>query len=149
MNPIDSTVGGRTSAEDPAVRSQMHGSSTALADAPIPPQQATAGEMPEDLNAYRISQQRIERAARYLPRLQPGLIEFFKLETKMRRATDAVIEKQEELNRCIGSAGRMMENIAGPEEPAERPSPVDLRTAAYVLALDRVAQTAMERGIWP
>lgn len=48
-----------------------------------------------------------------------------KLEKKMRRATDAVFDKQQEL----GS--------------------VDLRTAAYVLAIDRVAQTSMERGIWP
>lgn len=27
--------------------------------------------------------------------------------------------------------------------------PADLRTAAYVLALDRVARTATERGVWP
>ena len=46
------------------------------------------------------------------------------LEQKMQHATDAVIDKQRE--------------IAG-----------NLRTAAYVLALGRIAQTAVERGIWP
>ena len=27
--------------------------------------------------------------------------------------------------------------------------PVDLRTAAYVLAISRVARVTLERGIWP
>jgi glutamate dehydrogenase/leucine dehydrogenase len=42
----------------------------------------------------------------------------------MQHATDAVFDKQ-------------------------RQFAVDLRTAAYVLALGRIAQTAVERGIWP
>jgi glutamate dehydrogenase (NAD(P)+) len=52
-----------------------------------------------------------------------------KLRTKMERATDAVLAKQAEINRGGG--------------------PVDLRTAALVVAVERVAHVALERGIWP
>jgi glutamate dehydrogenase (NAD(P)+) len=55
-----------------------------------------------------------------------------KLRVRMERATDAVIDKQAEVN------GR-----AGAKEK------VDLRTAALMVALGRVAQVATERGIWP
>jgi glutamate dehydrogenase/leucine dehydrogenase len=54
-----------------------------------------------------------------------------KLRTKMLRATDAVIDSQVEINRKPGVA------------------PVDLRTAALLVAVERVAQVALERGIWP
>lgn len=59
-----------------------------------------------------------------------------KLKGKMERATDAVIAKQAELNQSA-TAGR------GPRGQA------DLRTAAFVVAIDRVAGVALERGIWP
>jgi glutamate dehydrogenase (NAD(P)+) len=52
-----------------------------------------------------------------------------KLRTKMERATDAVLERQAEANK--GGAG------------------VDLRTAALLVAIERVAHVAVERGIWP
>jgi glutamate dehydrogenase (NAD(P)+) len=52
-----------------------------------------------------------------------------KLRAKMEAATDAVLHKQTELNR--GGRGS------------------DLRTAALVLAIERVAHVALERGIWP
>ena len=52
-----------------------------------------------------------------------------KLAARMERATDAVIDTLQELE-------------AGGE-------PVDLRTAAYVLAIRRVAEVALSRGIWP
>jgi glutamate dehydrogenase (NAD(P)+) len=52
-----------------------------------------------------------------------------KLRTKMERATDAVLRQQAELNRGGAEA--------------------DLRTAALVVAVGRVAQVALERGIWP
>lgn len=52
-----------------------------------------------------------------------------KLAARMERATDAVIDTQQEL----GAHGE----------------PVDLRTAAYVLAIRRVAEVALSRGIWP
>ncbi len=55
-----------------------------------------------------------------------------KLRTKMERAADAVIEKQKHINRVLGSA-----------------EPIDLRTAALIVAIDRVAEVALKRGIWP
>jgi glutamate dehydrogenase (NAD(P)+) len=54
-----------------------------------------------------------------------------KLRTKMERAADSVIEKQTQINR------------AGNGEP------IDLRTAALIVAIDRVAEVALKRGIWP
>jgi glutamate dehydrogenase (NAD(P)+) len=55
-----------------------------------------------------------------------------KLRTKMERATDAVIEKQNQVNRAPGESG-----------------PIDLRTAALTVAIDRVAEVTIKRGIWP
>jgi glutamate dehydrogenase/leucine dehydrogenase len=52
-----------------------------------------------------------------------------KLRTKMERATDAVLDRQAEVKRSGAS--------------------VDLRTAALLVAIQRVAQVALERGIWP
>lgn len=54
-----------------------------------------------------------------------------KLRARMDRATDAVLAKYAELHR---------------EKP---PDPPDLRTAALVLAVERVAHVALSRGIWP
>jgi glutamate dehydrogenase (NAD(P)+) len=54
-----------------------------------------------------------------------------KLRAKMTRATDAVVDRQAEVNR------------AGRGEQA------DLRTAALLVAVERVARVAQERGIWP
>jgi glutamate dehydrogenase/leucine dehydrogenase len=54
-----------------------------------------------------------------------------KLRSKMERATDAVLDKQAEVN--------------GKGDGA----PADLRTAAMLVAIQRVAQVALERGIWP
>jgi glutamate dehydrogenase (NAD(P)+) len=52
-----------------------------------------------------------------------------KLRAKMERATDAVLDRQAEVN---SSGGK-----------------IDLRTAALLVAIGRVAQVALERGIWP
>jgi glutamate dehydrogenase (NAD(P)+) len=54
-----------------------------------------------------------------------------KLRTKMERATDAVLDKQAEVNQKGATAT------------------ADLRTAALLVAIQRVAQVALERGIWP
>jgi glutamate dehydrogenase (NAD(P)+) len=54
-----------------------------------------------------------------------------KLKAKMERATDTVLEEQSKLNRRF------------PHDP------VDLRTSALVVAVERVAHVALERGIWP
>jgi glutamate dehydrogenase (NAD(P)+) len=56
-----------------------------------------------------------------------------KLRVKMERATDAVLAKHAEVN--------------GSTPPP--PQPIDLRTAALVVAIERVAHVALERGIWP
>ncbi len=56
-----------------------------------------------------------------------------KLKVKMERATDAVIDKQAEINR----------------NPPAHLGPIDLRTAALIVAVSRVADVALKRGIWP
>jgi glutamate dehydrogenase/leucine dehydrogenase len=48
-----------------------------------------------------------------------------KLQARMERATDAVLDTRERLSK------------------------VDLRTAAFALAIERVARVALDRGIWP
>ncbi len=58
-----------------------------------------------------------------------------KLRAKMERSTDAVIEKQMENN---GGKGKKKGNGG-----------IDLRTAALMVAIDRVATVALDRGIWP
>ncbi|UCC48200.1 MAG: glutamate dehydrogenase, partial [Gemmatimonadota bacterium] len=69
-----------------------------------------------------------------------------RLHVKMERATDAVMAKQKEINESLDTlqAERKKRGLEG--EPLQ---PVDLRTAAYVLAIERVAQVTLERGIWP
>jgi len=54
-----------------------------------------------------------------------------KLRTKMERATDTVINKQAEMG------------------AKSKASAIDLRTAALLVAIERVAHVAVERGIWP
>ncbi len=53
-----------------------------------------------------------------------------RLQRKMIRATDAVLDSQARVEK-------------------EQKAKVDLRTAAFVLAVGRVARVAMDRGIWP
>jgi glutamate dehydrogenase/leucine dehydrogenase len=53
-----------------------------------------------------------------------------KLRQKMEAATDAVLEMQQEIR-------------------DRRNADVDLRTSAFALAIKRVAEVAMHRGIWP
>jgi glutamate dehydrogenase (NAD(P)+) len=53
-----------------------------------------------------------------------------KLQARMERAADAVIDRQAEVNR----------------DGKQR---IDLRTAALLVAIERVAGVALERGIWP
>jgi len=63
-----------------------------------------------------------------------------KLLAKMQRATDAVIDKHRELN---ASVREKQASTSGNN------AHVDLRTAAFVLAVKRVADVALKRGIWP
>jgi glutamate dehydrogenase (NAD(P)+) len=59
-----------------------------------------------------------------------------KLQVRMERATDAVLDRQAASN----------QRPAGGDVPSE---PIDLRTAALLIAIERVAHVALERGIWP
>jgi glutamate dehydrogenase/leucine dehydrogenase len=62
-----------------------------------------------------------------------------KLRQKMERATEAVIEEQQTINQRLGAGG--------PEAPSL--DPVDLRTAALIRAVRRVADVTRQRGLWP
>ena len=69
-----------------------------------------------------------------------------KLRRKMDRATDAVVDERERVNASLGElAGRG--DGGAPDEASLQP--IGLRTAAYVLAIRRVAGIALQRGIWP
>jgi glutamate dehydrogenase (NAD(P)+) len=70
-----------------------------------------------------------------------------RLKRRMRRAVDDVIECWRRLNSPKGP-------IPVPDDGKETPTPaksdsVDLRTAALVVAVRRVARATLERGIWP
>jgi glutamate dehydrogenase (NAD(P)+) len=69
-----------------------------------------------------------------------------KLKVKMERATEAVIDKQKEINGSLDALEKQRKKVGLSEESLE---PVDLRAAAYVLAIERVAKVTLERGIWP
>jgi glutamate dehydrogenase (NAD(P)+) len=73
-----------------------------------------------------------------------------KLQVKMERATDAVIDKQASVNRSLaaGTDRKARRNSKDGKPDGELP-PIDLRTAALLLAIERVANVALERGIWP
>jgi len=73
-----------------------------------------------------------------------------RLQRRMVRATESVLEKWAELKRDLPvvpdtSAAAPKPGTASPVIP----EPVSLRTAAYVVAISRVASVALERGIWP
>ncbi len=69
-----------------------------------------------------------------------------KLLVKMNRATDAVIDMRSEINGSLDQlqAARKERGIADGKLAS-----IDLRTAAYVLAIRRVADVTLARGIWP
>jgi glutamate dehydrogenase (NAD(P)+) len=62
-----------------------------------------------------------------------------KMRKKMRQATDVVINRWHQLR---SETSKHVQG-AGTEEP------VDLRTAALVTAIERVARATLQRGIWP
>ena len=66
-----------------------------------------------------------------------------KLTDKMRRAAADVIETQREVNESLPEIRRAQPADAGELDP------VDLRTAASILAIRRIARVALQRGIWP
>ena len=73
-----------------------------------------------------------------------------KLQVKMERATDAVVDKQREINSSLEQlSAERAKNPRINESDTDRLEPVDLRTAALILAISRVAQVTLGRGIWP
>jgi glutamate dehydrogenase (NAD(P)+) len=69
-----------------------------------------------------------------------------KMRAKMIKATEAVIAKQKEIN---GSLKELEDRRRERGLDGDPLVPIDLRTAAYVLAISRVAEVTLERGIWP
>jgi glutamate dehydrogenase (NAD(P)+) len=69
-----------------------------------------------------------------------------KLLAKMNKQTDAVLEKQKEINESLAELDAASKKRTGGSDSL---TPVDLRTAAYVLAITRVAEVTLKRGIWP
>jgi glutamate dehydrogenase/leucine dehydrogenase len=68
-----------------------------------------------------------------------------RLRKNFEKALDEVAEAQRELNAKVSLQG------PPPEESEDAPPPLEpanMRTAAYVLAISRVANVAIERGIW-
>jgi glutamate dehydrogenase (NAD(P)+) len=74
-----------------------------------------------------------------------------KLLTKMERAVDAVVDKQQAINDSLSrtNAKKKPKPQSNTSTPATDVGPADLRTAALVVAVERVATVALERGIWP
>ncbi|UCC70947.1 MAG: Glu/Leu/Phe/Val dehydrogenase [Gemmatimonadota bacterium] len=69
-----------------------------------------------------------------------------KMKAKMVKATNAVIDKQKEINESLADLDGRRKERGLNGDPLKK---VDLRTAAYVLAISRVAEVTLERGIWP
>ena len=67
-----------------------------------------------------------------------------KLRTKMTRAVDTVVDTRAKL---LGAP--LPEASADEAEAPQNPKCIDLRTAALVTAIQRTADVALERGIWP
>ncbi|MDX1571652.1 MAG: Glu/Leu/Phe/Val dehydrogenase [Xanthomonadales bacterium] len=65
---------------------------------------------------------------------------------KMKAATDDVLNEQKRINESLPELEALRKEHAIEGAPLE---PADLRTAAYVLAIRREADTTLTRGIWP
>jgi glutamate dehydrogenase (NAD(P)+) len=69
-----------------------------------------------------------------------------RLERVMRRAVDGVLDRQAEVNGSLDELTAERERRGLDGGPLE---PIDLRTAAFVVAVERVALVTLDRGIWP
>jgi glutamate dehydrogenase (NAD(P)+) len=65
---------------------------------------------------------------------------------KMNKATDSVLDSQRTVNASLAELEARRQPSADGDGPL---GPVDLRTAAYILAVKRVADVTLKRGIWP
>ena len=69
-----------------------------------------------------------------------------KLKRIMTRAADGVLDKQAEINGSLPALETARQELDRGGSPLD---PVDLRTAAFVVAVERVARVALDRGVWP
>ncbi len=69
-----------------------------------------------------------------------------RLKKIMRRAVDGVLDRQAEVNGSLDELTGEREERGLDGGPLE---PIDLRTAAFVVAVERVANVTLDRGIWP
>ena len=73
-----------------------------------------------------------------------------RLRRTIERATDGVLAEQQRIDDHLEQISEAATSAqAGSRAPDIVLGPVDLRTAAYVLAVRRVANVALQRGIWP
>ncbi len=72
------------------------------------------------------------------------------MERMLVRATDAVLDQQRSTNDELETiAAALKETRERRYVPSGELAKVDLRTAAFILAIRRVTSVALERGIWP
>jgi len=69
-----------------------------------------------------------------------------KLELTMNQATDGVLDKQEEVNSSLETLEEARREV---HRPGDELVPIDVRTAAFVVAVQKVAEVTLARGIWP
>ncbi|TFG66651.1 MAG: Glu/Leu/Phe/Val dehydrogenase [Gemmatimonadales bacterium] len=69
-----------------------------------------------------------------------------KLLRKMIKATDSVLDMQETINGSLTDIQATRETNGRGGDPVEK---IGLRTAAYIVAVKRVADVTLKRGIWP
>ena len=69
-----------------------------------------------------------------------------KLKRIMTKAADDIIGKQTKINGSLVDLETERQRLGRGGDPL---APVDLRTAAFVLAIEKVARVAIDRGIWP
>ena len=61
----------------------------------------------------------------------------------MYRAVDTVVDRREALKKDAVAVAESGDTVAA------APVPIDLRTAALVVAIERLALITLQRGIWP
>jgi glutamate dehydrogenase (NAD(P)+) len=71
-----------------------------------------------------------------------------KMQARMRRAVEVTVSRWRTLSAEAAKPGNAEPEEAGTEEAAPA-QPVGLRTAALVVAIERVAKASLQRGIWP
>lgn len=73
-----------------------------------------------------------------------------RLRGRVRHAVEVVVAKQREVNRDLPEYERRRAEQRKRRSLNDGPlEPIDLRTAAYIVAVGRVANVTLERGIWP